>query len=135
MGRERDMTDEQSIRAVIDARIAALEAGDGSAAVAPLSPGIVAFEVAGPLVMPPEQVRDASATEAWLGSFDGPVRIEVDELAIHVGGDVAFAHSLNRLAGSRGGQPIDLWLRSTLGFRRADGEWTIVHAHTSVPRG
>jgi ketosteroid isomerase-like protein len=26
-------------------------------------------------------------------------------------------------------------MRSTLGFRRIDGEWKVVHAHTSIPRG
>lgn len=129
------MTDEEAIRALIDSRVAALEAGDGSAAVASLAPDVVAFEVAGPLAMPSDQVLDAAATEAWLRGFDGPVHIEIADLAIHVGDDVAFAHSLNRLVASRNGQPIDLWMRSTLGFRRIDGNWTIVHAHTSVPRG
>ena len=129
------MTDKEAIRALIDGRVAALEAGDGSAAVASLAPDIVAFEVAGPLAMPSDQVIDATATEAWLRTFDGPIRIEIADLAVHVGGDIAFAHSLNRLVASRGGQPIDLWMRSTLGFRRVDGQWPIVHAHTSVPRG
>ncbi|MGH3157151.1 MAG: nuclear transport factor 2 family protein, partial [Streptosporangiaceae bacterium] len=26
-----------------------------------------------------------------------------------------------------------LWYRSTLGLRRLDGEWRIVHEHTSTP--
>lgn len=129
------MTDEQAIRALIDARVAALEAGDGSAAVAALAPNIVAFEVAGPLVVPSDQVLDSGATEAWLRNFDGPIHIDIADLAIHVDGDVAFAHSLNRLVASRSGQPVDVSMRSTLGFRRVGGEWTIVHAHTSVPRG
>lgn len=129
------MTNEEAIRALIDARVAALEAGDGAAAVADLAPDIVAFEVAGPLITPSDQVLDVVAAEAWLQSFDGPIRVEIADLAIHVGGDVAFAHSLNRLVGSRGGQPIDFWMRSTLGFRRIDGEWKVVHAHTSIPRG
>lgn len=129
------MTNEEAIRALIDARVAALEAGDGAAAVADLAPDIVAFEVAGPLITPSDQVLDVVAAEAWLQSFDGPIRVEIADLAIHVGGDVAFAHSLNRLVGSQGGQPIDFWMRSTLGFRRIDGEWKVVHAHTSIPRG
>jgi ketosteroid isomerase-like protein len=129
------VTNEEAIRALIDARVAALEAGDGAAAVADLAPDIVAFEVAGPLITPSDLVLDVVAAEAWLQSFDGPIRVEIADLAIHVGGDVAFAHSLNRLVGSQGGQPIDFWMRSTLGFRRIDGEWKVVHAHTSIPRG
>ena len=28
---------------------------------------------------------------------------------------------------------MDLWVRTTLGFRKADGRWRVVHEHVSVP--
>jgi ketosteroid isomerase-like protein len=28
---------------------------------------------------------------------------------------------------------FDLWFRSTLGLRKSDGVWRIVHEHTSTP--
>ena len=27
----------------------------------------------------------------------------------------------------------DLWFRETLGFRKIDGKWEIMHKHSSVP--
>lgn len=127
------MDDEQAIRGVIEARIAAMAAGDAPAAVAVLAPDLVAFELTGPLRLPAAQATDAAAMQAWLDSWDGPIETEIRDLHIHVAGDVAFCHSLNRLRGKRRGQPVDFWMRSTLGLRKRGGEWTIVHGHTSVP--
>jgi ketosteroid isomerase-like protein len=128
------MADEQLIRGVIEARIAAMSARDALAAVAMLAPDLVAFELAGPLRISAAQATDAAAMQAWLDSWEGPVETEVSDLQIHVAGDVAFCHSLNRLrATRRGGHAVDFWMRSTLGLRKRDGEWKIVHGHTSVP--
>lgn len=47
---------------------------------------------------------------------------------------VAFCHSLNRRSGTMtGGTRNDLRFRQTLGLRRVDDRWTIVHQHESVP--
>jgi ketosteroid isomerase-like protein len=128
----RGEADEAAIRALIDERIAALRDKDGARAVAVLADDLVAFELAPPLVA--QRATDARAAQAWLDGFEGPVETEVRDLVIHVGGDVAFAHSLNRLRATRkGGGRVDFWMRSTLAFRRADGAWKIVHGHTSVP--
>lgn len=124
--------DEAAIRAVIDARVAALRAKDGAAAVAVLADDLVAFELAPPLVA--EDAASAAATQAWLDGFEGPVETEVRSLVVHVARDVAFSHSLNRLRAQRkGGAAVDFWMRSTLGFRKVGGRWRIVHGHTSVP--
>jgi len=128
------MDDEDLIRGVIEARIAAMAAGDARAAVAMLAPDLAAFELVGPLRLPAAQATDAAAMQAWLESWEGPVETETSDLKIHVSGDVAFCHSLNRLrATRRGGQAVDFWMRSTLGLRKRGGAWTIVHGHTSVP--
>jgi len=43
-------------------------------------------------------------------------------------------HEPNRLSGTKvGGDKNNLWLRQTLGLRKIDGEWKIVHEHESVP--
>jgi ketosteroid isomerase-like protein len=124
--------DEAAIRALIEARVAALRARDGAAAVAVLAPELVAFELAPPLVA--ENATDAAAAQGWLDGFEGPVETEVRDLVVHVSGDVAFSHSLNRLRATRtGGRKVDFWMRSTLGFRKLGGGWKIVHGHTSVP--
>ncbi|MBV9931328.1 MAG: nuclear transport factor 2 family protein [Alphaproteobacteria bacterium] len=124
--------DEAAIRGLIDERVSALRERDAARAVAMLAPDLVAFELAPPLVA--DRPTDAAATQAWFDGLAGPVETEVRDLTVHVCGDVAFAHSLNRLRVVRKGGAVGaFWMRSTLGFRKRDGEWKIVHAHTSVP--
>ena len=129
-----DRADEMAIRALIDERVAAMHAKDAARAVATLAPGIVAFELAPPLGIGPEQARDEAGLAAWFAVWDGPVTIEMRDLTIAVGGDVAWCHSLNRLGGTRAdGRVVDMWMRSTLGLRNLGGAWRIAHGHTSVP--
>jgi ketosteroid isomerase-like protein len=126
--------DEAAIRALIEARVDALRRKDGAAAVAVLAPDLVAFELAPPLEVPRGVATDAAAAQAWLDGFEGPVETEIRDLVIHVGGDIAYSHSLNRLSATRkDGKAIAFWMRSTLGFARREGAWKIVHGHTSVP--
>ena len=128
------MTDEHAIRALIDAQVDAFRRKDAAAAVAMLADDVVAFEMIPPLILPSEMARSEQAMAGWFAGWEGPVSIEIRDLVIHVGGDVAFSHSLNRLSGTRlGGGLTDLWMRSTLGFRRNSDCWQIVHGHTSVP--
>lgn len=129
------MSESEDVRAIVESRVRAMVDKDAAAAVSVLAPDVVAFEVAGPLQVSPAQATDVAATQAWLDAFDGSPRIEITELVIHAEGDVAFCHSLNRLSGRMiDGREIDLEMRSTLGFRRKAGAWSVVHAHTSVPR-
>ena len=128
------MTDEAVIRALLDAQVDAFRRKDAAAAVAVLSDDVVAFEMIPPLVLPAESARSEQAMAGWFAGWEGPITIEICDLVIHAGGDVAFSHSLNRLAGTRlGGGQTDIWMRSTLGFRRTADGWRIVHGHTSVP--
>ena len=128
------MTDEEAIRALIEARADAMRRKDAAAAVALLADDVVAFEMVPPLVLPTGSARDEQLLARWFASWDGPIEIEIRDLTIHVGGDIAFSHSLNRLAGNRvGGSKTDIWMRSTLGFIRSAEGWRIVHGHTSVP--
>lgn len=128
------MNDEDSIRAIIGARVAAMREKDSGTAIAMLAPDLVAFELVGPLQTPAAQATDASGIQSWFDSWDGPIEAEIRDLQVHVCGDLAFCHSLNRMRGTRpGGRTTDFWMRSTLGLRKQEGEWKIVHAHTSVP--
>lgn len=129
------MKDEEAgIRAVIDERTAAIRAGDAARAVAVLAHDLVAFELAPPLALGPEAARDEAGLAAWLAAWEGPVEIEIRELHIETGGDVGWSRSLNRLRGTlRGGREVDMWMRSTLAFRREGGAWKIAHGHSSVP--
>ena len=76
-----------------------------------------------------------SRTAAWIDSYDGPIGFEIRDLQITVDGDVAFSHALNHVSGTlKASQAtVDMWFRTTLGFRRIGGRWLIVHEHGSVP--
>lgn len=128
------MNDEQAIRELIEARADAMRNKDSEAAVKLLADDVIAFEMVPPLALPPAAVNNIQAMAGWFAGWEGPIEIEIRDLVVHAGREVAFAHSLNRLAGTRlGGGRTDIWMRSTLGFRRSSGEWRIVHGHTSVP--
>lgn len=126
--------DEAEIRALIEERSAAIRDKDAARAVATLAADIVAFELAPPLALGPEAARDEAGLVAWLSGWEGPVGIEVRDLHVETGGDVGWCRSLNRLHGTlKDGRQVDMWMRSTLAFRREDGVWKIAHSHSSVP--
>lgn len=129
------MNSKQEIAKLLETRIAAIVRKDAASANAVLSSDLVAFEVAGPLQLPPAQAIDNRLTQAWLDTFDQGPRVTIEELSIHADGGVAFCHSLNRLEGRRtDGKEIEVTMRSTLGFKKLGDEWKIIHAHTSLPR-
>jgi ketosteroid isomerase-like protein len=69
-----------------------------------------------------------------LSSFQTPLDYEVRDLSVTTGGDVAFSHSLNHIDGTtKDGQRIEMFWRSTVGFRKIDGQWIATHQHSSVP--
>jgi ketosteroid isomerase-like protein len=126
--------DEAGIRALIEERAAAIRDKDAARAVATLAPDVVAFELAPPLALGPDAARDEAGLTAWLSGWDGPVVIEIRELHVEAAGDVGWCRSLNRLHGTlKGGREVDMWIRSTLGFRKVAGAWKIAHGHSSVP--
>jgi ketosteroid isomerase-like protein len=74
------------------------------------------------------------AMQRWFSGFDGPVGYDIRDLRIAAGDEAAFCHFLNRLSGKpKTGVPLDIWLRTTLGFQKIDGRWLISHVHESVP--
>jgi ketosteroid isomerase-like protein len=132
---EREMMDlKEEIRRAIQDRIEAMARKDSAALANSLAPEAIIFEMVPPLRLPAGAAQDVQGIEAWLSSWaEGPT-VEMIELQIEAEGDLGLASSLNRLIGKRlDGRSTDLWMRSTLGLRRIDGEWRIVHAHTSVP--
>lgn len=128
-------TTEQQIRRLIGDRVSAMKAADVAASVARLAPEAVRFGLAPPLVVRGPEVRDLNGLQAWLDTFDGAPDYEVRDLEVTVGGDVAFCHSLNRLTATPQGatESFTLWLRATVGLRRIDGQWKVVHEHESTP--
>ena len=124
---------EKEIRALLDERLDAIRAKDAARAIATLAEDVVAFELAPPLSVGADEVRDPDRFAAWLGSFE-KIDIEARHLRIDAGETVGFASALHHLTGTRiDGRSVSMWMRSTLGLRRDPDGWKIAHAHTSVP--
>jgi PhnB protein len=129
-----DKAAEADIRALIEERAAAMRDRDAGRAVAVLASDAVAFELAPPLALGPEAVRDEAGLAAWMAGWDGPIGIEIRDLHVEANGEVGWSRSLNRLHGRlKDGRSVDMWMRSTLTFRREQDGWKIVHGHSSVP--
>jgi ketosteroid isomerase-like protein len=126
--------DEKQIRELVEAKAAALRAGDPRGITAAYAEQVVVFDLAPPLRQH-RDFRDPGPVEQWLATFAGPLDYEVRDLDVSVGGDVAFCTSLNRLSGTPAGtdDAFELWHRVTLGLRKVAGRWRITHEHESVP--
>lgn len=122
------------INSVVLGLAAALSAGDVKAVLAHYGPSVVSYTLAPPLRQSNDP-HDPAPLEAWLATFEAPPQREVTRLSIVQDGDVAFATSLDSMTATPKGsaESFTLWYRVTLGLRRIDGRWLVVHEHESVP--
>jgi PhnB protein len=131
MSRKTQPNEEAQIRKVIDDWAYALRNKDTDDVLSHYAPSLIHFSLAPPLLSVQSNAKDL---KAWFATWQGPIGYEIRDLNITVGGDVAFSHSLNRIQGTNtAGGKDDLWFRHTLGFRKIDEQWKIVHEHESVP--
>lgn len=126
-------SDEADIRRRIDTAVEAIRAADLEALLPVYATDIVSFDIEPPL----KHLGAEAKRQNWIKVFtlyQRPLGYEVRDVAITVGGDVAFARSLARLSGTmKSGQTSGYWVRWTTGWRKIEGEWRIVHDQISVP--
>ena len=125
--------DKAAIKKVIDDFFAALCEKDVKRMISHYAADAILFDV-----KPPYQVKGAIAWkhlwEACIGYFPPSFGVELRDLVIHVGGDVALSHYLFRLTGTKPDDPAaQTYIRTTAGYKRINGKWKIVHEHGSVP--
>lgn len=112
---------------------AGVRAKDSQAMVARYAADVLAFD----LIEPPqyrgrEEVKHRA--DEWLASWRGPLAFEMRDLVFSTGGQSAFCHSLNRVAGTKThGAAVDMRWRATTGFPHRDGAWVVTHLHSSIP--
>lgn len=128
------MSAETEIRALVTRWVDGVRACDLDAVSAAHSDDIVMFDVPPPY----DGVRGMAAyRESWPPFFEfisGGATFELLELDVIAGEEVAFAHGLLRCGGEKEfAQNPDNRLRLTMGLRRVDGRWQIVHEHHSFP--
>ncbi len=126
-------TDEAQIRRLVEDWAASLQAKDLDTLMSHYAPDVLSYDLAPPLAHSGAAVIRKNLEE-WFRTFVGPVGIEVRDLSVTTGGGVAFSTCLERISGRRTtGEQTDVWVRSTVGYRKIDGKWLITHEHTSVP--
>ncbi len=124
---------EDGIRAVVDERIAAVRAKDPGPLARRQAEGVSTFDVLPPLNAHGNAAVEAR-TKAWFDGYASNIGYDVEQLEIHADGEVAFCSFLYHVTGTLAtGDEVSMWVRATLGLRRIDGEWKIVHDHESVP--
>jgi ketosteroid isomerase-like protein len=126
------MSDEQQIRDLIQRWAIAVHTGDLPAVLADHASDIVMFDVP-----PPQQgVRGIDAyRDTWPGFFQWQVAgaiFEIESLEVTTGADVAFAFALLRCGTTADFlRDADFRLRLTIGLRKIDDRWTVMHEHHS----
>ena len=123
--------EENQVRALIEAWAAAVRRHDLPAILAHHDPDILMFDL--PLPLQCRGIEEYKQTWDLFFKYNRPGgAFDVEELAITAGSDVAFATAIMRCSpgpNSHNG----FQFRLTMGLRKVDGGWRIVHEHHSEP--
>jgi uncharacterized protein (TIGR02246 family) len=133
MSRKTKTMDEGKIRKLVEKWAAAVRGKNLKGVLAHHSEDILMFDVP-----PPFQSKGIEAYKktwdiffAWTqdsGIFD------IEKMTITAGKEVAFVAAIMRCAGfDDQKKKIHLQFRLTIGLRKIEDKWTIVHEHHSVP--
>ena len=125
----------EDIKALEDRFIAAVKAKDLDAIMKVYIPDQTLFVFD---VEPPRQYVGAAAYrkdwQAFLDSFNGPIIFELTDLDITTDDNLAYSHSIQRVAGTdKQGKKLDLTVRVTDVYKKINGNWLVIHEHVSVP--
>ena len=130
--RNQPANDEAELRELIARWSKAVRDEDLAGIRADHDPEILMFDVP-----PPFLSRGLDAYMATWETFFAwqakPVQFDFHDVAITAGKDVAFATAIGRCCDLSGGEKVQLEFRLTMGFRKHDGRWRIMHEHHSIP--
>ena len=121
-------TAETDIRALIDAWTDAVRRHDYAGVLAHHDQGIVMFDVPPPLQS--RGLDEYSKTWDLFFRYHKPsYAFDIEDITITAGNNVAFAVAIMRC----GPPDATFQFRLTIGLRKIDGAWRIMHEHHSVP--
>ena len=130
---QNSMKDELAIRNLVENWASAVRRKDLSGILRNHSESMLMFDVP-----PPVQIKGIEAYEkSWDLFFSwshDPVVFDIGEMSITAGNDVAFVTTVMRCAGTEAnGGDIELDFRLTVGLRKIDDQWIVMHEHHSIP--
>jgi uncharacterized protein (TIGR02246 family) len=125
--------EEAEVRALIENWASAVRHKDMEKVLRHHSSDVVMFDVP-----PPFQ---STGIEAYRKTWDlffawarNPVVYNIKDIDVTAGSDVAFVVAAMRCSGTEAtGEAVELDFRLTIGLRKIEGQWMIVHEHHSVP--
>ena len=125
--------DEVELRELIARWSKAVRDEDLTAIRADHDPKILMFDVPPPFLS--RGIDAYMATwQTFFASSAKPVVFDFEDVEITAGDDVAFATAVGHCINiERNGEKTNLKFRLTMGFRKHDGRWRIVHEHHSLP--
>jgi uncharacterized protein (TIGR02246 family) len=126
-------TDEAVIRDLVENWARAVRIKNLDGILANHSPDMLMFDVPPPI--------QSKGIEAYRKTWDlffswsqDSGLFDISEMNITAGNDVAFVTALMRCAGTEpNGDKMELEFRLTIGLRKIDGQWIVMHEHHSIP--
>jgi len=130
---KNNTVDETQIKQQIDNFVKAFREKNVDLMMSLFSPGMVSFDI-----IPPLQYTGSDAyRKVWqetFALFQDPLEIEISDLHLTTGKDVAFSYCFLRLNATMvDGYKIDYWERLTCCFQKVNNKWLIIHEHVSLP--
>ena len=125
--------DETAIRALIERWATAVRDEDRAAIRADHDPAMLMFDVPPPLRS--RGLDEYMATwETFFAGVAKPVTFDLRDVTVTAGTDVAFATAIGHcVAIDPSGGREELDFRLTIGLRKIEGRWLILHEHHSLP--
>jgi len=125
--------DEAAVRGVIEAWADAVRRRDIAGILQNHAPDIVMFDVPPPLRS--DGIEAYRKTwDTFFGWSNNPIPFDFASMDVVAGREVAFCFAtLHCAEPGEAGEHIPLDFRLTIGLRKIDGRWTIMHEHHSVP--
>jgi uncharacterized protein (TIGR02246 family) len=126
-------SDEAEIRGLIERWAKAVRDEDRVAIRADHDDDVLMFDVPPPFL---SRGLDAymATWETFFSAAEKPVAFAFHDVEVTCGGDVAFATAIGRCVNlDADGRREPLEFRLTMGLRKVDGRWRVLHEHHSLP--
>jgi uncharacterized protein (TIGR02246 family) len=125
--------DETEILTLIERWAAAVRDQDRTSVAAHHDPDMLMFDVPPPFL---SRGLDAymATWETFFSMVEKPIAFDFRDIEITAGEDVAFATAIGNCVNiDAGGHREPLQFRLTMGLRKIDGRWRVMHEHHSLP--